>query len=118
MNFFDKLDNLASIFLKSAQTLGLGESSLSFNDLKVMAANLKSKVEQLVKDNKIEHHIYHWTNPADKLIEALDKMSNGAPVDSNLKASAYEDYNQNVVSLLSVEDQNLLNKLFSFYTIT
>jgi hypothetical protein len=118
MNFYEKIEKLASIFLKESQTLGLGESSLSFNDLKIMAANLKSKVEQLVKDNKIEHHIYHWTNPGDKLIEALGKMSNGAPVDSNLKASAYEDYNQNIVSLFSEEDKNKLNKLFSFYTIT
>lgn len=116
MNFYEKIEKLASIFLKESQALGLGESSLSFNDLKVMATNLKSKVQQLVKDNKIEHHIYYFTNPGDKLIEALNKMSNGAPLDAALKSEALIDYNQNVVIFFNNEEQFNISKLFGQYS--
>lgn len=115
MNLLVKIEKLAELFLKEAQTLNLGESSLSLAEMKVMAANLKSTVEQLIKDNKIEHHIYHWTNPADKLIKALDIMSNGFALDTNLKSLAIEDYNQNVASLLDENSKAQLIKLFSVY---
>lgn len=115
MDFLEKIEKLASIFLLEAQTLGLGESSLSIEDMKTIATNLKIKVQQLISENKIEHHIYHWTNPGDKLLSALDKMSNGLPLDSNLKSSAIEDYNQNVAALLDEESKTQLTKLFSTY---
>ena len=85
--------------------------------MKNIAGTLKSKVEELIKEKKIPHHFYNWSNPGDKLIEALDKMNQGQSVNAILKSEAMVDYNKNVIFFLNKEDDYNLNKLFSEYNI-
>ncbi len=102
---------LSNAYYKKAQVLNLGESTLSFNEIKQQATFYKTKIQDAEK-----HPWPGWKEPGKKALQVLDIILSGGQLDSELKDVAKLDILTNFKNIFTEAELKQFNKIVDSYS--